>query len=185
MAAGVLWLLLWGHQMVTHGTTELNEKELFLGLTWMDSAKLYVVPLALFFVGLLAAHRAAGGAARLGRAGFALSAAGLLVVVVGTAVEFWGFPWGSYVETFEDPSAGSGGTIQAAGSVVLGLALIPFAAGLVQASVLPWWGAVVLVLSGPTTIFMSPAFPIPGLAWFVFGALLGRPWSEARRTAAG
>ena len=104
---------------------------------------------------------------------------------MGTAVEFWGFPWGSYVETFEDPSAGSGGTIQAAGSVVLGLALIPFAAGLVQASVLPWWGAVVLVLSGPTTIFMSPAFPIPGLAWFVFGALLGRPWSEARRTVAG
>ncbi len=39
LVAGVLWLLVWLHQREAHGTTQVNEERVVLGLTWLDSAK--------------------------------------------------------------------------------------------------------------------------------------------------
>ena len=57
IVGGALWLVIWAHQMFTHGPTQENEKEILLGLTWMDSAKFLVLPFALFLLAAVAAHR--------------------------------------------------------------------------------------------------------------------------------
>ena len=56
MSGGVLWLLLWSHQLLAHGTSEQNEKKLVLGLTWMDAAKLFVASFVLFLLAAVAAY---------------------------------------------------------------------------------------------------------------------------------
>lgn len=37
-AAGVLWVLQWAHALVAHGPTGVNKAQVWLGMTWMDSA---------------------------------------------------------------------------------------------------------------------------------------------------
>lgn len=57
LIAGVVWLVLWGHQAMTHGTTQLNEMRMALGFTWMDSGKLFVMPFLLLIVTMLGLGR--------------------------------------------------------------------------------------------------------------------------------
>ena len=94
-AGGVLWLLLWTHQLAAHGTTEENEKRIVIGLSWMDSAKFYVLCFLLFLVSALAAYQSAGRPSPSGLAALALTAGGLLTVATATAVQFWPVAWGS------------------------------------------------------------------------------------------
>lgn len=169
--AGSLWLLLWGHQMVTHGTTQVNEMRLALGLTWMDSGKLYVLPFLLLAVTMVGLHVGRLSPGWLGRGGFIGVALALALLVAGTAAQFWGFPWGSYALTFE--AAGSviraGGVLQALGSLLFTVAVVPFGIDLARARMLPVWTVPVLVLGAATTVFLTPSFVLPGLAWVLLG----------------
>lgn len=182
VAAGVLWTVVWLHQRVAHGATQVNEMVLVGGLTWMDSSK-FVVPILLLVLVVLADLHHRG--AQPGRLGGILAFGGLGFLMVATALEFWTFPWGSYAVTFEDGRGLMGSDlsamIQALASMVFTLGLVVFGTDRVRARVIPIWVAVVLIVGGLTTVFLTPVFLMPGAAWFVLGLWL----SLAKRSAAG
>lgn len=45
MLAGTLWLLLWVHFLLTHGPTSSDYRKTYLGMSYYDSAKLFMIPL--------------------------------------------------------------------------------------------------------------------------------------------
>lgn len=176
LAAGVLWLVIWMHQRLAHGTTQANEMHLVGGLTWMDSAKFLVLALLLVLVGLASLYQRRARPGRLGHTGAILTFVGLGFLMSATALEFWTFPWGSYAVTFEEAQglAGSNrsGAIQLFTSLIFTLSLIVFNVDLVQAKVIPLWVAAVLILGGLATVFLTPVFWVPGVAWLVLGMVL-------------
>jgi hypothetical protein len=109
----------------------------------------------------------------LGRIGFVVTVVGLVGLIVGTALEFWLFPWGSYSVGFEElPGFVRGAPVQPLSTLVFTIGLIVFNIDLVRARVVPVWLAPVLVLGGLTTLFLTPAFLLPGLAWLLLGLVL-------------
>ncbi len=185
VAAGILWLLVWLHQRATHGATQENEERILFGLTWLDSGKFLILPLILLFVGIVSLYMRRGRPGWLGRIGFAVTVAGLVGMIVGTALQFWFFPWGSYAVGFENPGPHHiGGPIQPISTLVFTLGLIVLSIDLVRAKVVPWWAAPVLVLGGFATFYLTPVNWLPVLAWLLLGLLLwsGRSKEGGRRT---
>ncbi len=160
----------------------MNRKEVVLGLTWMDAGKLLVASFLLFLVGALALGRRLPRPGRLARAGLLLTVSGLALLALGTALQFWTFPWGSYAgeaARFDDPVPRYGGIAQALASVLYTVGIALFAASLVQQRVLAWWAGLLLVLTGPTSFFLTPVLPVVGLAWLVVGLVLWRTSSAS------
>ncbi len=175
MAAGFLWLLVWFHQRLTHGPTQENEERIFLGLTWLDSGKFLVVPLILLLVGIVRLYGLRERPGLLGRIGFVVTVVGLVGLIVGTALEFWFFPWGSYAVGFKELASHGVPPLQPLSTLVFTIGLIVFNIDLVRAKVMPVWAAPVLVLGGLTTFFLTPVNWLPGLAWLLLGSVL---WSR-------
>ena len=178
MVAGVLWLLLWAHQQAAHGATQVNEMHLVAGLTWIDSGKAAPIILSLVLVGLASLYRRRSRPGRLGRIGATLTFVAMGCLIIATAIEFWPFPWGSYAVTFEigrgPRGSDASGGLQALASLAVGVGLIILMIDLVRARVVPVWAAIAIVLGALTTVFISPAFLLPALAWFALGFVVLR-----------
>ncbi len=153
MAAGFFWLLVWFHQRQTHGPTQENEERIVLGLTWLDSAQFLVLSLALLLIAMASLYIRREQLGLLGKAGFVVTVMGLCGLIVGTALEFWFSPWGSYAVRFDAPLPWIGGLIQALSTLVFTVGLTLLNIDLVRAKVMPVWVAPVLVLGGLTTFF--------------------------------
>ncbi len=180
VAAGLLWLVVWFHQRQTHGPTSVNEQRIFLGLTWLDSAKFLVIPLILLLIAIVSLYGLRERPGLLGRIGFVVTVVGLIGLIVGTALEFWSFPWGSYAVSFAATLPWWGGLFQSLSTLVFTIGLIVFNIDLVRARVMPGWVAPVLVLGGFTTFFLTPSSLLPGLAWLLLGLVL---WLRRDRAA--
>jgi hypothetical protein len=178
IAAGTLWLLVWWHQRATHGSSELNEMRLALGLTWMDSAKLLVVPFLLLVVALVTLWRTTDSSP-LGVAGFVLSIAALGLLAVGAALEFWSFSWGSYTQGFDRPLPRAGGLVQALGTLALTVGLILLAVDGVRRKALSPLIAPLLPLGALATFWHTPVHAAPALVSLFLGSAL--LWRSARR----
>ena len=84
LAAGVLWLLIWMHQRVAHGTTQANEMIVVGGLTWMDSSKFVVLLLLLVLAALASLYQRRERPGRLGRTGSILVFGSLGLLIIAT-----------------------------------------------------------------------------------------------------
>jgi hypothetical protein len=175
VTAGISWLIIWCHQHLTHGDTALNEENIVLGLTWMGSGKVLVLPLGLFFVAIVGLYWSMSQPGLWGKIGFAVSAGSLFAVIVGTALQFWGFDWGSYEEEFEEHAIGVGGALQAVATLLLALSLIVFGLALGRRRVLSTWIAPALPISALATFYLTPTNPLPGALWLALaGAVFWR-----------
>ncbi|MDH4116287.1 MAG: hypothetical protein OEW30_02710, partial [Acidimicrobiia bacterium] len=183
--AGAAWLVIWFHQQQAHGPTQVNEMNVVWGMTWMDTGRLLVIPMALVLVGLAAIYQRREAPGRLGAMGSALTFVALGLLMAATLLEFGSFPWGSYERTFEEATglAGSNpaGAIQSLMSLVFTVGLAILMTDLVRAKVVSIWVALVLVAGALATVFLSPVFFVPGLAWLVLGIVV---WRGAKRVDA-
>jgi hypothetical protein len=175
LVAGLLWLSVWKHGTRAHGTTQVNEMRIWLGLSWMDSAKFLVISFVLLIPGLrLITRRAEMRQSGVAKVAGTIAVGALVALAVTTAVGFWTFDWGSYSETFEAERGivKLSGPLQGLASLVLAGSIIVVGIAATRRRVMPSWLVVGLAIGAATTFYLTPPFMLPGLAWLSFGVWL-------------
>jgi hypothetical protein len=146
----------------------------------MDSSKLLCLPFAAVGVGLYLLGRDA----RIGRLVRWLWLLLLIVVAVqavAVAVGNSAFPWGSYELTYEELTesgrypavVANGGVVQAMGSLISTLLLVPVGITLVRSRRVPWWAVPAAAIGMLFTFFSTPPSWIPAAGWFLVSAGVG------------
>lgn len=187
--AGVIWILQWAHALVAHGPTQYNAKQLWLGMTWMDSTKFLIVAYLLLIPGVLYMERApAARGDKLVSTFGTMTIMALIIAAVGTAMEFRLFEWGTYSGTFEstDSIMWAGGPLRAvASAVVLTLGFGVLGVRVARHRAIPYWLVPILMVGSMSTVFIGgPLPPVPSLTWLAFGGwLLTRAHADGRRTS--
>jgi hypothetical protein len=177
VAGGLLWMLVWAHGLTAHGPTQVNEKEVVLGLTWMDSGKALSACFLLFLVGAVAVWARIEHPGPLGQTALAFTVLGLVLLALGAGLQFWTFPWGSYADEaarFDSGAPRYGGIVQALGSTVYTAGVLLLAVTLVRRRAPMWWVGPLLLVTGPASFFLTPVLPFAGLAWLLVGIVLWR-----------
>ena len=177
--AALIWTLQWSHALVAHGPTSVNLKRLWLGLTWIDSAKFLTLSFLLLIPGVMWVSRRVRDPSRALRGLRSLVLVTLVLAAAGTALQFGLYEWGSYAEP-NHPLVDIGGITQAMSSLVLTLLIGVLATIVAMRNVMPWWLVPLLILGslgtvfpgGPNFFFGIPMPPLPSLVWFVFGGWL-------------
>jgi hypothetical protein len=171
LSAGVLWIAAWIHLLLAHGTTTVNERNIVLGLTWLDSGKLIgpSVSLAAVAVWMVAASSASHTLRRVAVMAFAAMA----LAAVGAFVGFWSQPFGTYAGASRDVGAGAlGGGIVFVGSALMAASLIVFAAVAARTRALPVWLATIVGLGALLAVpWLYESFQgvVFGIAMLVLG----------------
>jgi hypothetical protein len=172
--AGVLWIVAWVHLLMAHGTTEVNEARIVLGLTWLDTGRLIAPSLALIGVAIVALARGARQPAVTATAIVALI--GVAVASTGIVLGFWTQPWGTYAGASRETGvAAIGGAVVIAGSLLLAVGVVAFAIAAARARVLPAWLALLVAVGAITAVpwlYEAPQGIGFGVAWLVVGLYL-------------
>ena len=171
---GILWIVAWIHLLMAHGTTEVNEARIVLGLTWLDSGRLIAPSLAL--VGIAIADLAWGTRRDSVRSTAIVALVGLTVATVGIVLGFWTQPWGTYAGASRKTGvAAIGGSVVIVGSLLTAVGIVAFAGTAARARSLPGWLAVLVAVGALTAVpwlYEAPQGVGFGVAWLVTGLYL-------------
>lgn len=176
LAAGLLWVVAWLHLLVTHGTSQVNEQRLALGLTWLDSGRLIGPSLLLAAVAVWLLGKASGHAGM--RRAAVVGVVGLLVAGAGAVLGFWTQPFGTYVGVSRESGiAATGGVLAMLGSGISAVAMPATGIVAARARLVPARVAVLVGLAGLSIVpwlhesLWAVGF---GIAWLAVGGFLIR-----------
>jgi hypothetical protein len=181
VAGGFAWTLIWLHFLATHGPSSTDREGFALGLTWVDSLKLQVVPLTLLVWGTLGLYGLRALRGRTGwsaRVGLGFSLVGYVLAITGTLM-LWFLPWGRYGLDLSGTPGTFGGIGQTLGHILLVLGLLTLGIDTWRQRVLGGWRflPVLVALAGLVTapwLHMTVQGGLFGLGWMLLGVAMTR-----------